>query len=144
MKFTFKEEDYREILQTYLSKNTNYINNQEKENSYLIKRDSNLNESIDKNNNISKNSNEKEKINNIFSTNLISLLNNIPYLKKFPNFYTPSLSKNNKSVRDEGNSILNPPSNTNYNFFQRDKKSDKLLHINSEIYSKVILFSDKK
>ena len=143
MKYTFKEEDYTEILQTYLSKNSNFINNQDKENSF-VKRDSNVNESMDKNSNISKSFSEKTNMNNVFSSNLIAIINSIPYMKKIQNYSNQSSSKNNKSIREEGNSILNPPSNSNYNYFQMDKKCDRLLHINSEIYSKVILFSDKK
>lgn len=143
MKYTFKDKDYTEILQTYLSKNSNFINNQDKENSF-VRRDSNANESMDRSNNTSKNFNEKNNMNNVFSSNLIAILNSIPYLKKLQNYSNQSSSKNNKSIRDEGNSILNPPSNSNYNYFQLDKKSDRLLHINSDIYSKVILFSDKK
>ena len=145
MKQNFKGEDYTELLQNYLSKNTNFIASQDKENNQQIKKDSIKNEIANKNIPSSfKNTKENSELTNIFSSNFIAIFNTIPYLKKLQNFSNQSSSKNNKSIREEGNSILNNTSNSNYNYFQSDKKSDRILHINSYIYSKVILFSEKK
>jgi hypothetical protein len=79
----------------------------------------------------------------MFNTNFLNILNNIPYFMKLNNL--GSTYFNQKTVKNEtSNSSLRYHHNSNQiNFFQNEKKSDKILHINLCLYNKYSFIIEK-
>jgi len=145
MKMTLKNEENSEIIQNYLLRNANFMNYGERDNINNLKDESEILDSFEKNNLNSRDLLNKTNLNSAFSSKILGIFNDIPYLKKLQNYTNQSSMKNNKSIiSNNNNPISNNLQNTNYNFFQGDKKSDHLLHINSCLYGKVLIFSDKQ
>jgi len=142
---TLKDEENNEMLQAYLIKNSNLINIGDRENPSYLNNESELLDSSEKNNLNHRNLLNKTNVNSAFSSKIMSIFNDIPYFTKIQNYTFQASDKNNKlSKSNNSNQLANSLSNSNYNFFQSDKKSDNLLHINSGTYGRILIFCDKQ
>ncbi len=77
----------------------------------------------------------------MFNTNFLNILNNIPYF----NNISSTFNFNQKTVKNEANaSSFRLKNNSNQiNFFQNEKKADRILHINLSLYNKYSFIIDK-
>ena len=77
----------------------------------------------------------------MFNTNFLNILNNIPYF----NNISSTFNFNQKTVKNEANTnSLKLNNNSNQiNFFQNEKKADRILHINLSLYNKYSFIIDK-
>jgi len=140
-----KDEENSKNLPLYSLKNSIMITINDRENLNNLANESEVIYSSEKNDINPRNLLNETNNNSNFSSKIFSIFNDIPYLKKLQNYTNQVTMKNNKSSKSNNNQqISNNLPNSNYNFFQDNKRSDTLLHINQGIYPRILIFSDKQ